>query len=64
LGIFQVDLQIRNTIKFGETFKAIDFDYAFQVKCIKEDSSAAFNSTREILKYWLEKSEHSSETII
>jgi hypothetical protein len=62
LGIFQADFRIRNTIKLGETFEAIDFDYAFQV--FPSDSplgQAAHMSTCELLKYWLESDFESEE---
>ena len=32
IGLYQGDFRIRNTVKFGQVFRAIDFDYSFQIE--------------------------------
>jgi hypothetical protein len=47
MGLYQADFRIRNTVKFGKVFKAIDFDYSFQVFSKEsDDQKAAYESTR------------------
>jgi len=40
-------------IKLGNTFEAIDFDYAFVVKCENEQQREAYELTRQLIRYWL-----------
>ena len=45
LGLFHCDIELRNTVKFGDIFKLIDFDYVFKVRIV--GSEEAENSADE-----------------
>ena len=55
MGIYHRDLRFRNTIKIGEIFKIIDFDYAFVVKKLPNNSlnGQSYESTQKIIEFWL-----------
>ena len=67
MGIYHDDLQFRNTIKISEiieigdnfkiieTFKIIDFDYAFVVKKIPDIkfNAKCYEYTQSIIEFWL-----------
>jgi hypothetical protein len=59
MGLFHLDLILRNTIKVKTnedcTFKIIDFDYAFKVMKCQDGprGEALFKATRDIILFWL-----------